>query len=287
MFDDPAGFLYGLLALTGISLVLALRPGVSRSRRLLAGAVVVVVPVVGVLLAIVVRRLRGAGPATDPVDESREHRAALVDVARLGEAPPVLDRLLSTDQAERLEALVALSSTADASAVAVLRWAIEHGPSDVVLEAALTLEEIELRAEAEMIAARDALGSREDPALALAAADATTAPILQRIVDPSIAPALATQARELYERALRGAPERTIEIEEKIARLELAAGRPRAALGVLERLAQREGVDLAKITPLRDDAAFASRAFDVMSFTPAPLEVPPDLAARKLQTVLS
>jgi len=275
------------LALSALPAVLvALRRGVSPSRRVLACTLTLLIPVIGLLLAIVVIRVRGGIIPLEPLPDELERRLSPVDVKRLGEMPPVLERLLTGDHAERLEALVALSSAGDAPAVAVLRWAIEHGPPEVVLDAALTLEEIELRGEARMLATREMLGV-EDAKLALAAADASAAPVLSHLADPAIAPVLAEQARTYYELALEWAPPGWApELVERIARLELAVGRPRAALDVLDRLIGHDA-DHAHLAQLRDAAAFAAREFDTLSFVPAPLEVPPDLAARKLQTVLS
>lgn len=125
--------------------VIAALPGVSRSRRILAGALVLLVPVAGPVLALLVRRARGGAIAMEPELPEAPRRMSPGDVRRLGEMPPVLERLLGNDPTERLAALVALSSAADAHAMSVLRWTIEHGPADVVLDAALTLDEIELR----------------------------------------------------------------------------------------------------------------------------------------------
>lgn len=124
---------------------IAALPGVSRSRRILAGALVLLVPVAGPLLAFMVRRSRGGAIALEPVVPESPRRLSAADIRRLGEQPPVLERLLSSDATERLAALVSLSSAADAQALSVLRWTIEHGPAYIVLDAALTLDEIELR----------------------------------------------------------------------------------------------------------------------------------------------
>lgn len=277
------------LALVALpSLAYAVRPGVSPSRRLLAGVLVAVVPIVGLALAIVARRATGGGVALEPDLEDPEPSLSPVDVARLSETPSVLDRLLTGDAAERLEALVALSSAGDASAVAVLRWAIEHGPSDVVLDAALTLEEIELRCDAKMAATREMLaGATENADLALDAARASAYLVVERIADPVIAPQLAEQARSYFQLAREWAPDRADEIDVELARLELAAGRPRDALALLDRLSNGDTEVSAHIVQLRDAAAFAAREFTALSFAPCALEVPPDLQARKLQTMLS
>lgn len=112
---------------------------------MLALALVVLVPIAGPVLAWMVRGVRGGKIAPEPVAERMRSRSSADDVRRLGERPSVVERLLSKDGNERLSALVHLSSVADANAVAVLQWTIEHGPTEVVLEAAMTLEEIELR----------------------------------------------------------------------------------------------------------------------------------------------
>jgi hypothetical protein len=279
--------MYWLVLMAIPSLYLAGRPGVSSSRRMLACTLVLVVPLVGPLLALLVRRVRGGGVALEPIDDKPVRRLSLDDVSRLGEVSPALDRLLIGDPGERLEALVGLSSTGDAVAVAVLRWALEHGPSDVVLDAALTLEEIDLRGEARMIATREELGTQRDCELALAAAEAAASPVLYRIADPALAVALADQARRFYQLALECAPDRSFEIEEKLARLELAVDRPRAALEILSRLIERAGRDRHRIEELRDEAAFAAPEFGVLSFCPVPLQVATHHAACKLQTVPS
>jgi hypothetical protein len=123
----------------------AVRPGASSSRRMLALALVLVVPVAGPVLAWMVRGVRGGKIAPEPVIERARTRSSAEDICRLAERPSVVERLLSKDANERLGALVHLSSVGDHNAISVLQWTIEHGPTEVVLEAALTLEEIELR----------------------------------------------------------------------------------------------------------------------------------------------
>jgi hypothetical protein len=137
--------MYVFLLLALPCALLAIRPGVSVSRRILAGALVVLIPIAGPVLASMVRNVRGGKLAVEPVRPTPRTRPSTADVQRLGELPPVLERLLARDPAERLAALVYLSSQGDAAAIAVLQWTIEHGPAEIVLEAALTLEEIELR----------------------------------------------------------------------------------------------------------------------------------------------
>lgn len=262
------------------ALALALRPGVSTSRRLLAAALVVFVPVVGIALALIVRRTSGGHVAPEPDDEAPTHALTAADVARLGEQPPVLERLLSGDPTERLAALVHLSNAGDAAAVGVLRWTVEHGPADVVLDAALTLEEIGLRHEAAASAARAAMTIDPSGDRALAAAEAAAAAVLNRIADAAIARKLADEAREHYQLALSAAPTRAPEIEERMARLDLATNRPRAALAVFQRLGDR-------FADLRDQAAFACREFSALSFVPSAPALAVPTGAAHLEAVYS
>ncbi|HUQ05141.1 MAG TPA: hypothetical protein VM261_21710 [Kofleriaceae bacterium] len=204
----------------------AARPGVSTSRRVLASALVLVVPFAGIVLAMMVRRTRGGAIELEPDYEVPRQRLSSTDATRLAEEPPVVDRLMCGDPGERLAALVALSSAADADAVAVLRWTVEHGSPDVVLDAALTLEEIELRCEARLATAMAAFTAAPvpDATLALDVAHAAEALVLNRLADAAMTPRLVAAARDAYARALAWAPEHATQIKRDLARLELAAG---------------------------------------------------------------
>ncbi len=249
--------------------ILAVRPGVSSSRRLLAGALVLLVPVMGPLLAMLVRRTRGGNIATEPEAALPVRRVSAGDVKRLAELPPALERLISSDSSERLSALCDLSNAGDAAAVSMLRWTIDNGPNDVVLDAALTLEEIDLRCEARSVAAREALATVPTFDRALEAADASAAAVLTGLADPVLVPQYANQARDLYQLALELDSTRGLEVQESLARLELSAGRPRAALEIVSRLVVGlHGEDRIRLQALRDDAAFAARDFSQMSFAP-------------------
>ena len=248
--------------------LLAIRPGVSSSRRLLAGAVALVVPIGGPILASLVRRARGGGMVlhVEP-SESRRSSQSAADVRRAGELPPSLERLMSTSSEERLAALVRLSGRADATSVALLRWAVEHGPREVVLDSALTLEELDLRREKRLEAARVAFETTPTFDRAFAAAEAAASGVLTGLCDDASLPALAGQARDYFEKALALDPSRAVEVEERLARLELAAARPSAALEILNRLvAGQESAAAYRLQPLRDEAAFAARRFDLLSF---------------------
>jgi hypothetical protein len=140
-----------LLVLVPALAILALRPGASGGRRVLAASLVLTIPIVGPLLAVVARNVRGKGTGAEPEpsDEEPAIRWSPEEVRRMGELPPMLERLMSPDYSERLAALVMLSSVPDMAARSLLRWAIEHGPPEVVLDAALTLDELDMHREKE------------------------------------------------------------------------------------------------------------------------------------------
>jgi hypothetical protein len=247
--------------------VIAARPGASSSRRILAATVSFLVPIVGLGLASLVRRARGGGVAPEPERALVGARGLTpADVRMVGELAPLLDRLMSTDAGERLAALVMLSRSADADAVRMLRWAVEHGSSEVVLDAALTLEELDLRREQRLEAASARFRAEPGFDSAMAAADAAASGVLDGLADPVTVPALAEQARSSYLYALSVDASRASEIEERMARLELAASRPLEALELIRQLGERLGVAAAfGLAPLRDAAAFAARRFDLVS----------------------
>ena len=250
--------------LLGVAFVL--RPGVPGSRRLLASVVALMVPLAGPLLAVLVRYGRGRGtvPPSERRAAARIHRSA-TGVHRVSRLPPVLDRLMSPDAQERLAALVALSNPGDATAIALLRWTLDHGTTEMALDAALALEELDRRREARRAATRRALDEAPSFDRALAAADAFADAVLTRFADgPSLA-VMVVQARDAYQLALGLAPERWAEIHERLAHLELAAGFPGLALDHLSLLAAVPGADLTRLLELRDRAAFAARRFELVS----------------------
>ena len=256
--------LAGCVQLCGF--VIGVRAGVSFSRRLLAATLGLLVPAAGPLLAWVVRSTRGGGCALGP-EEARLHtrRISAGEVRRQAELPPLLERLMSTDPAERLSALVAVSSLDDALAIALLRWTMERGSAEVVLDAALTLESLDLRREERLERARRELAGQADFESALAAGDAAASGVLSGMADIASVPALAREARAAYELAVTLSPGRAHDVEERLVRLELAASRPEAALEVITRLAGRVSGEAAlRVRALRNQAAFAARRFELI-----------------------
>ena len=236
---------------------------------MLAGSLALMVPGVGLPLALLVRHTRGSGttPPEELVAVGRQ-RISVASVERLSHVASVLDRLMSSDATERLAALVAVSSAGGSGAVAMLRWTLDHGTTEVALDAALALEELEFRGEARRAAAQEALAAAPSYASALAVADAAAEAVLDRRGDGPGAAAIADVARAAYEAALAMEPGHDAEIGERLAQLELAAGRPQAALDALGRLAVAdEGT--ARRTQLRDRAAFAARRFELLQLAPS------------------
>lgn len=259
--------------LTSLALVLLLyAPSVavlfalprSSSRRLLASALAFVVPLAGPVLALLVARVRsGTLEAREPpADEVAPGLMGADEAESIGVLPPLLERLLSSDPPERLSALVVLSQKSDAEAVDMLRWTLENGSPEAVLDAALVLEELELDWERRRHAAERAVIEKPDASRAVAAADAAADGILTGLSDPAIAPVLAERARKYYRMAVKLAPERERDIDLRLARLELAVGNPRAALKLTERARARleDGDEVPEeLSRLADRARFAAR----------------------------
>jgi len=260
-------WLLAILVVQQLFLLVALAPGASPSRRLLAAALVLVVPVAGPYLAIVVRRAHGVGVVgdLDPLEAPRRSMSA-DDVRRTGSRAPLIDRLMSLDTAERNSALVELVEAADAEAIALLRWAVEHGTREAVLEAALTLEELDLRRERRLEAAARALDDEASFDHALAAGDAASAGVINGLADIASVPVLIEQARSYYTLALELDASRVFEVIESLARLELAARQPVEALELVDWLMVSVPPEVAhRLQRLRDEVAFAARRWDLLS----------------------
>ena len=256
------------LVVAGLQLAgIPVAASVSPSKRLLALCFTLLFPGAGIALAWITCRTRGGKVAGAPEDAEQRHRLSSADVRRLGESPASLERLMSSDPSERLAALVVLSSTADANAVALLKWAVEHGPPDAVLDAALCLEDLGLRAEGEVRAARDAFEEEPTFATAIGAGDTAARAIFRGLIDGPLVGTMVDDARQAYEYALALRPTEDRVIHERLARLSMAATNPKDALERLARLSQRhEGSTTLQM--LRDEAAFAARDFNALSYRP-------------------
>jgi hypothetical protein len=260
-----------VLALVHLSLTLAaLRPGLASSQRLLAVTLVVIMPLAGPVLALMCRLVRGGAPAIGAGRHRLQlRRASVAEVRDLGQLPPLLDRVMSADAEERHAALSTVSAAPDREAVALLRWAVDHGSREVALDAALALEELDLRRAEQLAAATCAFEAAPSFERALAAADAAASGVTTGTAADAGAAVLVARARGLYEQALELAPQRWREVAEARARLELAAGEPSTALELIDGLIGDggDGADLARarIDELRGAAAFAARRFELAS----------------------
>jgi hypothetical protein len=127
---------------------LALWPGMSGSRRLLATTLCLTVPLAGPVLALLVRATRGAGALVVDDEEAESWaapRPSPDEITMLADLPPIIERLMSPDLGERQLAMLQLIDAGDVESVRLLHWVVEHGAPEVVLEAALALDELDRR----------------------------------------------------------------------------------------------------------------------------------------------
>lgn len=246
-----------------------LAPGALTAMRLprssprwgLAVALAAVIPVAGPLLALVALRTRG----TNQIERDLELEPGPVaptdprDIERIGGLPPLLDRLMSADPVVRLCALETIRRRPNRDMIDMLRWAISHGASDTVLDAALTLEEIEINWRTNLDAAVGELGAAPRYTTALRVADLAIEGIANGLVDDAVVDDLAASARQSYQRAAELDPARATEVSARRARLELVAGEPTAALDLLESLRSSCRTWSDELCSLRDRARFAVR----------------------------
>ncbi|HUH04510.1 MAG TPA: hypothetical protein VML75_21085 [Kofleriaceae bacterium] len=254
-----------------IFLTLAITPSIvaliavptSPSRRRLVVALSVGVPIAGPVLAVMAARVRGVGKLIEPGDlgDPRRDSGEAGQIRRMGELPPLIERLLSINSSDRQSALVTLAAQPDARAIQILRWAVEHGPPESVLDAALTLGELDLELEHSLKIAERAASERPTYDNLVDAGDLLAQAIHSGLADPVIVPNLAGRARTWYERAVPLAtPEQRAELDERRARLELCAGRPAAAAELLEQLIWRErGRISVELAGLYERTRFAAR----------------------------
>jgi hypothetical protein len=178
-------------------------------------------PGVGLPLALVARRLRGRGEGTEePPEEVAPRAMTREDVLRIADQPSSLDRLMSLLPDERLDALVSLGCASDANAVTLLRWTVQNGPREAVLEAALTLEELDLQRGRMLDEASRAFTEQPSFATALAAGDAALAGIVNGLADVATVPTLADLARGWFRYAQEAEPSRGAELASRLALLD-------------------------------------------------------------------
>lgn len=219
-------------------------------------------PFVGSILAQIATRTKGTGQVLLDLREDRyevkerldSHEEILSDAWE----PPLLDRLLSRDADARLGAQVTISDRADAESVNLLRWVIKYGDSDAVLDAALTLEELELRWTERLTAAR--LGHETDASAenTLAVARSCWQGIETGVAEPALVPKLLKEARARYAEVALLNPAMRPTIGQERVELELAAGSAHDAANVLDDLVKR-GLASQELKALQYRVRFASR----------------------------
>lgn len=234
----------------------------SASRRALALALVGTVPIAGIPLGFVTLAARGGGgsPAFEQPDLEPE---ACARIAVPRDDRSVVDRL-SGSRNDRRAAVATLAHRGNADAVATLRWVIERGDPDAVVDAALALQEVEDRHAARVSSDQAEADKQQTWRHAMAAADRVAEAIHTELADPSAVPRVCAAARTLYETAAeRAAPEVPAVLAERWAALELAAMRPEAALEILDRGAPVTHADAPRLAALRSDVEFAARRSSV------------------------
>jgi hypothetical protein len=253
----------GLLHLTAALVVLAPRT-TEPSRRLLAAAMTVTLPVLGAAMAVLVVTMRGRGgdELLTRHEPGRRPESGVVVARRITGGVPGCESLMA-DIDTRRTALAALQRDPDARAIALLRWSMMQADPDLAIEAALALEDLSARCarrSADACAEADRQPSRER---ALAAADEIAAPIHNGLAEPALARSLAALARHYYDRAVSLDEARDGELVWARASLELAVLRPDAALALLEP-ALIVHPDDDRLLALYRDAAHAARRFELL-----------------------
>ncbi|HEU5060381.1 MAG TPA: hypothetical protein VFU21_27810, partial [Kofleriaceae bacterium] len=237
------------------------RRDLEASRRRLAFALAVTVPGFGPTLAVLALAARGAGtsPALrQPVHGAERDRSEYARVLR--DQPPLVYRLAGT-RSERLAALSELARDESPAAVAALRWILERGERDAVVDAALTLEQMIDARMSEVAAGRMLIAEASAHDL-VRLAERVAAMIECGLAEPSTAGRLAGVAREFYRAAEErgGLPGRATA---GWARLELRSMHPVSALEILDRHPPTEADDgrvVLEMIRARRDAMFATRA---------------------------
>jgi hypothetical protein len=232
---------------------------VPASRRQLAAALSVTVPVAGPVLAALALQTRGAGaPSVDELDEARPGRPLDPEAIRTAASRPSAIERITSGAGERRAVMATMARRGSSEAVGLLRWTIERAGGDAAIDAALTLEDLTRRHEGRLAVARGHLEIDDSAEAALEAGDAAAALIESGLADPPVMPALADEAARHWQTAAeRGAD--SCAVAERRARLALAAGQPEAALVALAAARPADPALRERLAQLAADAAFASR----------------------------
>lgn len=229
-------------------------------RRGLAAALSLTVPVVGPIAATLAASVSGhrarellRGPQPEPRRiDGHEIVNALVD------AVPACEAVLSPNAEVRRSCLARLARRANASDIAILRWARAQSSGDIAVEIALALEDVVARFESRAADARRAAAVSPGYDAHAHAFRVLVAGICNGAVDEPAVESLAKEARHHHEAARAADGDRARELLADRARLELAVDQPGQ---VIEMLAPFAGD--GELAPLFEQAAYAARRFEL------------------------
>jgi hypothetical protein len=209
-------------------------------------------------LAFVAARLIGRGD-TPAFQEPQEEEDSREDYALLlRDTPPAIHRLMG-DRDQRLTALSELARKGDANSIATLRWIIERGESEAVVDAALTLEQLSETGLSEITTFQRLLEDAEEDEL-IRFGDHVLQMMESGLADAPLVPRLASFVRQFYEKAEESAGHLSLELALRWSRLELRAIRPDAAVALLERTrAPKNEDESTRLGKALADARFAAR----------------------------
>ena len=233
-------------------------------RRVLIWLVALSVPVIGPLASMYIDSERGRGGAELLEDPTAE--APTIDgieiARRLTQALPPCEALVSGNVDARRATITRLSQRAKGEYIAILRWARNQRDSELAVDAALALADLEQRFELRLRTARASVAA--SPCYATHASLVTTIcdGVLAGIVDAPIVTKLVSEARRHHLEASVADPEAARELVVPCGRLELAARRPDLALALAKRALSRSANP--ELVHLYSEAAYAARRFDLV-----------------------
>ncbi len=234
---------------------------VDRSRRALALALCIAVPVLGPTAAAIASSIIGRGGDEllfDP--HAVQARIDGAEIARrLTNSLPVCEALASADADTRRQALAKLKARGAAEDIAILRWARTQRRGDAAVEVALAFEEISSRFEQQVATARAAAVASPTYTSVSAVFVIMAGGITNGVVDGPLVTRVAAECASHHRAAVDLDPERGRELLATRVRVELALHRPEEALALLGGNT-RDG----ELGELYREAAYAARRFDLV-----------------------
>jgi hypothetical protein len=238
------------------------RAGSRRTERLLSAALTLTLPLIGAPIAAFMLGTTGRSELDQrpPVGGDTTPAACRIDdLGRMAEGLSCCEALLAVGVEERRAILSALSRQPDRNAVAILRWALGVPSSDLAVDAALALEDVNASFESRLEASRRQLAGGLSFDAALEIAETITEAIEIGLVDPPMIPALTREARDAYQIAGEQDPAQFDVAAASRARMELAVMRPDLAMEVVDRALATASVAMRpELTELRHEALLAS-----------------------------